>query len=313
MGNYSKYLSIVKEKDPVEEEKVAPDFIYEKDPCIGTKLITREKIPGFPYAEIFNNVFSEEECNEIISSLEESKEFSFWNPGNSSKRSYRNVDTIEGNMKSMSNFIWERIKGVFDFHEFEISDSDFYSEEDNIGKWKSVGIYEKMFFGRYRNGGHFGPHTDCSVCIDTNTRTLWTILLYLNTIPEEGGGATSFLDQAQSSQKRFIDELGRERYNPNNLITKVQPKAGRVVTFFISDVHEGEPVSPGYTKYILRTDILYKRVNPILTSDLDQRAYALWLKGKNYIYKGNLEKAREIFKQVSEISPELATKFNCVC
>ncbi|KAH8584975.1 prolyl 4-hydroxylase alpha subunit [Cryptosporidium sp. chipmunk genotype I] len=313
MGNYSKYLSIVKEKDTVNEEKVLANFVYEKDPSIDAKNITRKKVPGFPYAEIWDDVFSEDECKAIISSLEKSGEFSFWNPGNSAKKTYRNVDTIEGNMRVLSKFIWERVKNIFTFHEFEITENDSYSEEDNIGKWKSIGIYEKMFFGRYSDGGHFGPHTDCSVCIDTNTRTLWTVLLYLNTIPEEGGGATSFVDESQKTQKRFVDEFGRERTNPNNVITKVQPKAGRMVIFFIADMHEGEPLCSGYTKYILRTDILYKRVDPILTSEADQKAYVLWLKGKDLTYRGNLDEAKEIFRKVSEISPELATKFNCLC
>lgn len=313
MGNYSKYLSIVKEKDAIDEERVTPGFVYKSDPSRGAEHISRSQVPGFPYAEVWDGVFSEDECKEIISALEESGEFSFWNPGNSARKSYRNVDTIEGNMKALSCFIWERIKGVFAFHEFEISREDSYSEEDNVGRWKSVGIYEKMFFGRYREGGHFGPHTDCSVCIDTNTRTLWTVLLYLNTVPEDGGGATSFVDESQKVEKRFIDECGRERSNPSNVVTRVQPKAGRVVTFFIADMHEGEPLSPGYTKYILRADIFYKRTDPILTSKSDQEAYVLWLKGRDLVHRGRSDRAKDIFRQVSEISPELAARFNCLC
>ncbi|KAF7455803.1 tetratricopeptide repeat-containing protein [Cryptosporidium felis] len=311
MGNYSKYLSIVKGKEMVDEEKILPEFVGNIDPKLQTKKITRRKVPGFPYAEVWDNVFSEEECRIIVQTLEESGEFSFWNPGNSTK-SYRNVDTIEGNMNKFSKFIWERIKELFTFHEFEINEEDSYSEEDNTGKWRSTGIYEKMFFGRYRNGGHFGPHTDCSVCLDTNTRTLWTLLLYLNTVPEEGGGATSFVDESQKIEKRFIDDSGRERTNPNNIITKVQPKAGRTVIFFIADMHEGEPLNNGYTKYILRTDIVYKRVDPILTSDSDQRAYILWLKGKDLIYREKFDEASEVLKQVAKISPELARRFNYI-
>lgn len=57
MGNYSKYLSTVKEKDMVDEEKVIASFVHEKDPSVDTKNITRQKVPGFPYAEIWDNVF----------------------------------------------------------------------------------------------------------------------------------------------------------------------------------------------------------------------------------------------------------------
>ncbi|KAK6589129.1 prolyl 4-hydroxylase alpha subunit [Cryptosporidium xiaoi] len=311
MANYSNYLSMVRDKELVEESKLLPDFVLNTNPIIQVSKVTKKSIPGFPFAEIWDDVFTEEECKAIIDSLEKSGELSFWNPIDKEKKDFRDVDTVESDMSLLSNFMWERIKHLFTHHSFSIREEDDYSELDTVGEWKASGIYERMLFGRYGKGGHFGPHTDGSVCLDANKRTFWTILLYLNTIPEDGGGATSFVDPRQKLEKFHKDEDGRDRTIPENVLYKVQPKAGRIVAFFFTDMHEGEPVSSGYKKYMIRTDILFNRINPILTSENDQKAYKMWLDAQNIAEKGDPGTAVSLFKKAFKLSPELASLLKC--
>ncbi|KAH8741901.1 prolyl 4-hydroxylase alpha subunit [Cryptosporidium ryanae] len=311
MVNYSSYLSMVRDKELVEESKLLPEFVRNTDPIIQVSKVEKSSVPGFCFSEVWDNVFTEEECKAIIDSLEKSGELSFWNPVDNESKDFRDVDTVESDMNLFSNFMWERIKCLFSHHKFSISEDDEYSELDTIGEWRASGVYERILFGRYEKGGHFGPHTDGSVCIDANKRTFWTILLYLNSIPEEGGGATSFINQKQKLQKFHKDEDGRDRSIPENVLYKVQPKAGRVVAFFFADMHEGEPVYSGHKKYIIRTDILFNRVNPILTSDTDRKAYKMWIDAQNIAERGDPDTAVSLFKKAFKLSPELASLLKC--
>lgn len=95
---------------------------------------------------------------------------------------------------------------------------------------------EETFRGyRYRPGEHFAAHTDAPFVLDDGSRTLLTVLVYLN--GDVVGGAT-----------RFNTGAGR--------IDEVVPAAGRACVFLHLLEHEGSPVVSG-TKYVVRTNVVF--------------------------------------------------------
>lgn len=97
-----------------------------------------------------------------------------------------------------------------------------------------LGLNERLRFYRYDPGQAFPPHTDGFYQREDGTRSLLTLLLYLNEDFE--GGATVFCDINQ----------------------RVTPRTGTALTFAHDLLHAGEAVTRG-RKYVLRTDILFER------------------------------------------------------
>jgi hypothetical protein len=102
--------------------------------------------------------------------------------------------------------------------------------------WRVVGLNERFRFYRYDVGHRFAPHTDGCFERDNGERSYFTFMVYLN----EGftGGATAF-----------------HHRHPSLLVT---PERGKALVFYHRQLHEGMPVAAG-RKYVLRTDVMYRR------------------------------------------------------
>ncbi len=121
--------------------------------------------------------------------------------------------------------------------DFELAEALWQRVKRNIpdkldGK-SAVGLNERLRFYRYTAGQRFAAHTDGFFIRSELERSLLTLILYLN--EDFIGGETYFL----------------------NSETLVAPQAGKVLVFAHQLWHEGLPVSSG-TKYILRTDVIYR-------------------------------------------------------
>lgn len=103
-----------------------------------------------------------------------------------------------------------------------------------IGFYESLELNEMFRVYKYTQGQRFKMHIDGSYKRNLNEESLYSFLIYLNDDFE--GGETEF-------RKLF----------------KVLPKRGMALIFRHRLRHEGKEVTSG-VKYVLRTDIMYKRM-----------------------------------------------------
>ncbi len=107
----------------------------------------------------------------------------------------------------------------------------------NIHGFEPSGVCPSMQVIRYKKGGYFHLHQDgCSVQGDKTSQ--FSMVIYLN-------------DGYTNGETRILCKAVGE-------IIQVAPKVGRCLAFLHDELHEGREVASG-TKYILRTDLFYRR------------------------------------------------------
>ena len=113
-----------------------------------------------------------------------------------------------------------------------------------------LGLNPRLRVLRYdaRDNDVFDPHFDATTKVtskesNVEMTSLLTVLIYLN----EGGG-----HDFDGGETYYLDST-----NPNTEPTKVVPSTGSVVVFEHDLYHSSVPLTYG-TKYVLRTDILFK-------------------------------------------------------
>lgn len=109
-----------------------------------------------------------------------------------------------------------------------------------LGRHEAFGLNPRFRWYRYHPGQRFKPHVDRMFQAPDGAVSLWTVLVYLNGV--EQGGQT----------RVSLDEKGKKS-------ALVEPSAGLVLCFDHDVLHEGVEVNKG-VKYVLRTDIMYRRV-----------------------------------------------------
>jgi predicted 2-oxoglutarate/Fe(II)-dependent dioxygenase YbiX len=100
------------------------------------------------------------------------------------------------------------------------------------GEWTICGVNERLRLYRYDVGQQFNWHFDGAFERGNGERSQLTFMIYLN--EDFVGGQTS------------IEEL------------TIVPKTGMALFFVHDQLHKGQPVHRG-RKYVLRTDVMYRR------------------------------------------------------
>jgi hypothetical protein len=103
----------------------------------------------------------------------------------------------------------------------------------DIDGYEPVGLNERFRFYRYKDGQKFNPHVDGAFKRSPTEVSLITAIIYLNEDFE--GGSTNLI--------LFNEEI--------------KPKTGMLLLFDHKILHSGSSVTSG-TKYVLRTDVMYK-------------------------------------------------------
>lgn len=105
---------------------------------------------------------------------------------------------------------------------------------EKMEDYKAIGLNEMFRFYRYTKGQRFKMHKDGSYKRNETECSFFSFIIYLNDDFE--GGETEF-------RKLF----------------SIRPKKGMALIFHHPYRHEGKKLLAG-TKYILRTDVMYKKV-----------------------------------------------------
>ncbi|EFC44555.1 predicted protein [Naegleria gruberi] len=178
---------------------------------------------------------------------------------------------------------------------------------DNNGKWIPIELSECLRFNRYKEGNFFKPHMDSHFVRNDNERSIFTILIYLDDSPY----GTTFWKKIPDETN---EELASTKMNFKKLLT-VQPKAGSIAIFNHDIYHSGDFVNEGY-KYVVRTEMIFKRIDPESVYRQDYRETAEFQKVKQLVdesnqleKEGNLKLSTQKYIQAHELQ---TTKANSI-
>jgi predicted 2-oxoglutarate/Fe(II)-dependent dioxygenase YbiX len=173
------------------------------------------------FKHIVEGFFTPEECKGFIDFSEKQgyeESLIRTREGEVMNKEIRDNDRVIWDNPQIAEQIWEMVKDML---------------PADIDGYEPIGLNERFRFYRYKDGQQFKPHVDGSFRRNETETSKITLLLYLNE-DFEGGNTTLVLE-------------GQE----------VEPKEGMLFLFEHRIMHCGRPVTEG-TKYVLRTDVMYK-------------------------------------------------------
>ena len=256
-----------------------------------------------------DGILTEMECRFLIESIDKSPHLSFWSHKgreDDETRAYRNVDTMEVEYHRLADSISERLRHCLSLPPLEIDASE---GRDLIGTWAYSSLNHDCLLSRYPPYGSFAPHTDGKAVHHFDRRSFYSVVIFLNTIPQGYGGGTRFY-----SHMNAIDQLERVRHQDHSIWTgtstlilhEVVPRVGRMLIFKQHLVHEGVPPLESYQKYIIRSDLMYDRNPALLKTKVDQEAYQIYQRAEQLSEIGDTNESIVLFRKALKMSPTLA-------
>lgn len=290
-----KSISNVEDKPAVPATKFAlPNSEADHLPQIS---VTRWDVQGCD-AFVLDGVLTAEECDMLVKQAEGL--WTFWETDPERKRaSFRNAHTVEVQHSELADRIWSRVGSLVQ-PSVTMCEEDERFEVDIEGTWVPYAMNPNLLLSRYLDGGHFSPHTDGTTVVDFNRRTFYSCVLFLNDSP--WGGQTRIYQDAQMRKELTRDDQGRLTGDPALILAEIPPKPGRMLVFYHRLMHEGVPAAE---KYIIRTDVLYRRVPEICTAPEDQEAFRLYEEAQLCAEHGQTDAAASLFRRAFKLSPAL--------
>ncbi len=242
---------------------------------------------------LLSNVFSPDECRQLIArSIKEG--YKGVPPTGGRNLSWCGVDATEVRInervtitdQEVSKEIWKRIRNWIP------RDLGFRAENTNMtweyidsktkGKeWTVHGVNDRLRFVKYEKGDQFLRHMDGTYVREVVTlqsdkslsayreQSFLSLILYLN-------------DDFEGGETVFYDSFSKEE------TMSVTPRTGSVLVMLHENLHEGSQVTRG-AKYILRTDVLYRKslpdVNNVLAKNnqTERKLEKAWKQGQKEV------------------------------
>lgn len=217
-----------------------------------------------PSAFVAENVVSEAENRYVMDFLQEVA----WQPVSITgmQGNYEPGDTI-GSWRA-SSFQETYAQELFDRIKPNIPDIKECNENtntdwDNHPAWEPIGVNPLLRFIKYTNGGLLVPHYDAPYIESEDTRTLMSLVIYLDNDPDVLGGALHFLKDPQAEvpvTQRNLNDLAEPAVGEDVLLS-ITPKVNSAVLFDHRILHESQKLIGSGQKTIIRTDIMYRKIN----------------------------------------------------
>jgi predicted 2-oxoglutarate/Fe(II)-dependent dioxygenase YbiX len=173
------------------------------------------------------NLLTALECQELMALSEKlgySEAKIYTASGPVAKKNRRNNSRLEYRSPDLARILWERLGRI----------KPRFNKESGYVPYR---LSETFKFYRYQPGQYFDWHRDGSLARGMTEKSFYTLLVYLNRGYE--GGTTDITDLSGEVQI-------------------VEPGVGLAVAFEHQLLHRGAELKKG-TKYLLRTDVLFKR------------------------------------------------------
>jgi 2OG-Fe(II) oxygenase superfamily/WD domain, G-beta repeat len=158
---------------------------------------------------------------------------------------YRNNDRLQIDNEELANALFEKVK-VYLPQRIQ-TNSSILSEN---GEWQLSKLNERLRYCKYSANQYFHRHLDGVYYRSESEQSKLTFMIYLNGADEFEGGRTLFYQTKNSTE----------------ILASYIPQQGDLIVFDHNVWHEGEVLTNG-EKFVLRSDILYKKSN--LQNDID--------------------------------------------
>ncbi|KAJ3130245.1 hypothetical protein HK098_004292 [Nowakowskiella sp. JEL0407] len=230
--------------EPRKSHQAKPLSIY-NSPADEFEVNSSRNNLTVPGARAFSisNFLSKEECRFYIS---EAERLSFEGIDWEYAKDYRDCVRVLASSDEFADILWRRIISHLTREDFE--NVRPYGFGATKGTWAPAGVNPMIRFSKYNKGGHFQRHRDGGFVIHDDLRSIFTVLIFLN--DDFMGGETTFYSDVQGDSPCL----------------KFNPAAGTAVIFNHDCRHAGEIVEGG-VKYILRTDIMFQRIDMPIWED----------------------------------------------
>jgi hypothetical protein len=213
---------------------------------------------------------------------------------------YRNNDRVVAKSEEVAAHLFGRIAKFLPF-ELEVNkeNQDTMLFKGLNGLWQQVGMNETFRLCKYNPGGHFGPHWDGDFARSRYERSLYTFMIYLNDGYE--GGNTTF---AESHDIYRDPETNLFCSPPEAVRARIVPTAGMALVFQHKILHEGQRLIGG-TKYIMRSDVMYRQVRDDCADSDMRKGLDLLEQAERAEATGNYDDAVTYYRKAYRLCPEL--------
>ena len=211
--------------------------------------VTREDLLPNNSAFILHNLLTESECQLV---MEHALELGLRDSGYQHK--IRVCDRVSAMGDDFADVLYRRaIPFLSDVHCNNPSESVEEGLDSDLpnGKYVHYKLNPCFRIVRYHPGGYFRPHFDGGFAEDASHLSIKTFMIYLN--DEFEGGTTRFFTEKQRHYSSVIDA--------SSIAFEIRPRRGSCLVFNHALTHDGSDVVSG-EKWILRSEVMYRRVEP---------------------------------------------------
>jgi NAD+ synthetase len=163
--------------------------------------------------------------------------------------------------ESLADSLWRRIRASL--APIRVMDASTPADHGGHPLWRPIGVNPLLRFIKYEPGNLLVPHYDAPYVWNEHRRTLVTLVCYLDDMPDGEGGCTRFIADPQDgvpvADRDLADWLAPAR--PDQVLFQLRPQAGLGMCWDHRVLHDSSVVVGAKPKYLLRTDVVYERLD----------------------------------------------------